>query len=352
MAATPTTPDDLLSDGVFLRHFLLFVYDICIPMEAEHGGDVMWAQHLNHLRSIAVQRHQLQGREPHGYVLWSICELDLYACLLGSGSSEFARTIMHNNMIPPLEDQIPSVSITMSGPYAHSEAQVLPTIQRLNEGVLVQATKLAELAQRCRAEAAVQRPASPGTHARWQAAVSKQQTELLTFWNRSYPEFLGPESPQLGYNLPGRARYVFEHAFVLYQTAVIYSRTSMFPGQRNIPVANQADIHADTERRCIAILTLASAHLGSDLNERRHMVFPLFMAGVATTQPDAKIQTLDIIKAMERGGIGQNTYRTRQLLATVYEEQRKVYSFSGRMEQVDWLVLARDRGLSIVNCGL
>ncbi|KAK1076159.1 hypothetical protein LTR48_009151, partial [Friedmanniomyces endolithicus] len=107
VASSPSTADGMLSDGAFLTHFLLFVNDICVPMDADHGGDVMWAQHLNHLRYIAVQRHNRLGREPYGYILWSICELDMYACLLGSGSCDFARTIIENDMLPSLEAQIP-----------------------------------------------------------------------------------------------------------------------------------------------------------------------------------------------------------------------------------------------------
>ena len=81
-------------------------------------------------------------------------------------------------------------------------------------------------------------------------------------------------------------------------------------------------------------------------------IFPLFLAGVASTQPDAKIQAIDIMKAIVSGGIGQNTFRTRQLLAAVCEEQRRVVNSGGRMEHVDWLEVARERGLSVVNCGL
>lgn len=87
--------------------------------------------------------------------------------------------------------------------------------------------------------------------------------------------------------------------------------------------------------------------------ERRHVGFPLFMAGVATTQPDTKIQAMNLMTAFQReGGIGQNTYRTRQLLIAVCEEQRAMVGAGGRMEQVDWLALAKERGLSVVNCGL
>jgi len=133
----------------------------------------------------------------------------------------------------------------------------------------------------------------------------------------------------------------------------------MFPSQRLHPVLpnnrqhEAAAIQADIETRSISILHLASAHLEANLLERRHDMFPLFMAGVATASPDAKIQAIDLAKAFEvGGGIGQNTCRTRQLLVAVCEEQRRAVVAGGRMEQVDWMALARERRLNVVNCGL
>lgn len=126
----------------------------------------------------------------------------------------------------------------------------------------------------------------------------------------------------------------------------------MFPGQRRIPVANLQEVQADTERRVQAIIDLATAQLEAGQLDRRHVLFPLFMAGFATIRPDAKIQALDIFKAFEGSGIGQNTYRTRRLLSAVYEEQRLMAEAGGRMEDVEWLSVAKERSLTIVNCGL
>jgi GNAT superfamily N-acetyltransferase len=126
----------------------------------------------------------------------------------------------------------------------------------------------------------------------------------------------------------------------------------MFLRQRSIPVANQQDLLTDTEQRILSIIALATAQLQARHFHHRHVIFPLFIAGYATTQPDVKIQALDIIKAFEGHGIGQNTFTTRKLLSAVYEEQRKVAESGGRMEDVDWIKVARDRSLTVVNCGL
>ncbi|KAK5110806.1 hypothetical protein LTR62_005517 [Meristemomyces frigidus] len=360
--ATPTTADDLLSDGVFLRHLLLLIYDVCVPMDTDQA---MWAQHLVHLRTKAVQRHQRLGREPHGYLLWLICELDMYACLLGNGTCEFVQTMLHHNMLPTLDQQIPSSGT--DGPYLPTETHILPPIQQLNEGVLLHTVKLAQLAHACRTEASQLPHPTPESTTRWQTAVSRLQSELVTFWTQTYPPFLGPDSSEAGRHLPPRPRHVFEHAFLLYQTAIIYSRTSMFPSQRLLPLSNQQEIHHDTERRCHSILTLADEYVpgtraesgaaGADTKAIRHLVLPLFIAGVATSSPETKTHAIHSMKAMEstaNGAIGQNTYRTRQLLTAVCEEQRRAVERGRRMEEVDWFALGREegRGWGVVNCGL
>lgn len=182
-------------------------------MNPSDGGDVMWAQHLDHLRQIAIQRHLRIGREPHGYILWSICELDVQACLLGNGRCEFFSAIMQHNMLPSLQDQLPSLGPSAGDQaFTPEEMEVLPPLLRLRQGVLAQMASLAFAAQQCRAEAAArQTPASPGTHARWQALALRIQTELHSYWTSAWPDFLGPETAHAGRNLPGRARYVFEH---------------------------------------------------------------------------------------------------------------------------------------------
>lgn len=220
--STATSPNDLMQDGVFLRHFLLLVYDICIPMQVEDSGaDSLWAGHLNHLRHIATQRQQSRGREPHGHILWTICELDMYACLMGSGSCDFVQTITSQNMLPPLEQQVPAVADGRSSalvPYLPHEARSFPAILHLKQGIVLRTAKLAQVAQSFRSEVMDRRPTSPGTYARWQAAVMGYQSDMHSFWQHAYPDHLGAES-QASSALPGRVRSVFEEVSPIIHTA-------------------------------------------------------------------------------------------------------------------------------------
>ena len=128
----------------------------------------------------------------------------------------------------------------------------------------------------------------------------------------------------------------------------------MFPTQRRLPASHNPDTQADTERRVLSVLAVASATLEARNLAARHVIFPLFIAGVATLQADAKVKALELIAAFETSGIGKNTSRTRGLLKAVFEEQRRAFETgtSGAMGHVDWIAVARERGLVVVNCGL
>ena len=180
-------------------------------MPDESGDNDMWTIHLSHLQRIATLRHDRFGYEPHAYLLWCICELDMYACLQGSGHCDFVRTILQNNMLPPLDQQVPLAVSSFSGAYQIDETTTFPDILALNQAIVLQTAKLAQIAQSFRNEAAEGITVPPSTAARWQATVSQLQTELSTFWTQAYPRYLDPDDLRTSEKLPSRVRYVFEH---------------------------------------------------------------------------------------------------------------------------------------------
>jgi hypothetical protein len=379
-AQSPTPSNsDMLSDGVFLRHYLLFIYDISMTVDASNAGAGMWADHLKHLVRLTQDRVAHFGKEPHAFVMWSICSFDAYACLMGNGNCEYFRTILEDRILPPLGTAMsltasprrttaPAVS---SGP---NEAQVFAVIMNLIRGVLVHTSKVAQAAQKFRAEAADRASVSPGRCASWQAQVFQLQSDLSSFWTQAYPNFLEKNSPTAGRSLDPRIRYVFEHvrndqepiqwnsrkppqknrtqltdpkAFLLHNATTLYLRTSMFPSQLLLPSASAATLKADSEVRVSQILTLATSILDAGDLARREIVFPCFIAGFATTNFDRKREFVSLLRRTEGYGIGQNTSVVRKLLAGVCEEQ-------GRrgVGGVEWMAWGRERGWSVVNCGL
>ncbi|KAK4500039.1 hypothetical protein PRZ48_008225 [Zasmidium cellare] len=316
-SATPrSSPPDLFSDGSFLRHFLLLVYDICIPMQSDDGGTALWAVHLNQLTRIAIERRDSPGNERYAYTLWSICELDVYACLLGSGNCDFLRTMMSHNMIPPFEKTIPGLSTTQTpnaSAFLPSEANIFPSILHLSQGILLRTAKLAQTAQTFRHEHTSSKGSiAPATWARWQSTAAQLQSELHTFWQQSYPShILGPVTTEPNTSLlPERVASVFTTTTLLYHAAILYARTSLFPTQRTLPSYAQNSLSTDSEARVRSILALTATQPPSN----RKSVFPLFIAGVVSLEPESKRRALELVRGFEGSGIGQNTYRTGRLL--------------------------------------
>lgn len=126
----------------------------------------------------------------------------------------------------------------------------------------------------------------------------------------------------------------------------------MFPGQLLIPSAASLALATDTATRAAHILTLTTSILATGELDRREVVFPTFIAGVATTNAAAKAKAIDLLKSFERHGVGQNTCVVRRLLEGVCEEQGRRVAAGRRAEEVNWLMFGRERGLSVVNCGL
>jgi hypothetical protein len=215
-AQSPTPSNsDMLSDGVFLRHYLLFIYDISMTVDASNAGAGMWVDHLKHLVRLTQNRVAHFGKEPHAFVMWSICSFDAYACLMGNGDCEYFRTILEDRILPPLGT---AISLTISPPRTTggtsalpNEAQVFAVIMNLIRGVLVHTSKIAQAAQKFRAEAAERASVSPGRCASWQAQVFQLQSDVSSFWTQAYPNFLEKNSPTAGRSLDPRIRYVFEH---------------------------------------------------------------------------------------------------------------------------------------------
>jgi hypothetical protein len=124
----------------------------------------------------------------------------------------------------------------------------------------------------------------------------------------------------------------------------------MYPGQGRMPFANRQAIVTDMELRATKILTLAAPQAINPVH--RNIIFPVFMAGVATSVESNKSAAIELIGRLEDTGIGRNTHRTKQLLVAVCEEQRRLVAVGGSQQEVEWLEIARANKLDVVNCGL
>jgi hypothetical protein len=86
--------------------------------------------------------------------------------------------------------------------------------------------------------------------------------------------------------------------------------------------------------------------------DHHQLIFPIFLAGVASEDTETKQKAIATIRIMEGTGISKNATRSRELLVAVCEEQRDRVARGGRAEEVDWISLAKSKGMGVVNFGL
>ena len=342
--------EDLSSNGVFLTHFLLLIYEIAA---AEPGGSNMWVQHINQLLRISLMRRDVFGGERYPFIIWWLCNIDIYAMMSGAGTGEFVGSMLKNDMMPPPSFHLYPLGLDGSSIIYSEESETLPTILQLNYEVTVLAARLGLLAVELGNDeleqnlADAQRiPQLGSTNSRLrQGRVYELQEAFRQLWT-------APKIALLQQNielLPKRSNEMLQGASSLYQACLLYSHTSMWPTQR----LDTGPDFEDEIAQCVSeILHIATSIISTGRLDLRFIVFPLFMAGVASSSGAEKMQALDMISSMEKEVIGSNTTSTRHVLQVVYERQTQRFMNVGHSLDVCWKLIMIEQGMQVVNFGL
>ena len=341
--------EDLYSNGTFLTHFLLLIYEIAA---AEEGGSNLWSHHLTQLLRIALMRRDVLGSESLPFVTWWVCNIDLYALFSGAGSGEFIGAILENDMMPPPDSQLCPSAINGSSIIYPEETDTLPTLLQLNYKVTQLAGRLGLLARELRQETAGLAFMDDILQASQIVDLKPRQRTIFDIQDALRRLWAAPDIEHLKQSvdlLPHRSRNVFEHALMLYRACIIYSRTSMWSTQRlDIGPEHDAEIAL-----CVQdILQTAEGIISGSRLGLRFIVFPLFMAGVASASGAEKMMALDLIASMEKESIGTNTTATRHALQIVYERQTQQFMSVGHSLHVNWMEVMIEQGLQVVSFGL
>ncbi|EXJ76002.1 uncharacterized protein A1O5_00510 [Cladophialophora psammophila CBS 110553] len=345
LQSTLRGPDDLSSDGAFLTHFLLLVYEIAAA-EAEHSN--LWSQHLLTLLQISLLRRDESGRELFPFVVWWICHIDLDALLSGAGSGGYVESLLNNDFIPPPSFHLYPLGHDGSSVLYAEEVEVLPTILQLDYEVSILAIRMALLAREFRSDItfddvdALQRDQAVRIR---QSQIFEIQEALRQLWVTPAVMMIHQEVE----TLPTRPKQLYEHAATLYRACIIYSHTSMWPGQR---LETSPDYDTEIAVASSQILQMASKALAEDRSYCRYLVFPVFMAGFVATDGAHRMHAVDLLREMEKTSIGRNTMTTRKALAAVYEKQNERFMNTGQSLDVDWMHVMVQEGLLVVNFGL
>ena len=98
-------------------------------------------------------RREIFGGERYPFIIWLVCNIDIYAVFSGAGSGEFVGTLMKNNIIPPPDSHQHPLGTDGSSIIYPEESDTLPTVLQLRYNVSVRAARLGLLAQELRKEA-------------------------------------------------------------------------------------------------------------------------------------------------------------------------------------------------------
>lgn len=332
--------DDLVSDGLFLTHFLLLIYEVAA---AEPHGSNLWSHHISRLLHIAFLRRNKYGQEPHPFILWWICHIDLYALLSGAGTGEFVRAIIDHQMLPGSDCLLyPSATEGYSVIYA-GEHESLPTIMRLYADTFKLTAQLGFLATQLRQDK--QSLPYPDFDQR-----SKEICDLRQAFARLW------EAPDVAFwsqhqdNLPRRSQEILQQSATLFHVSQLFSYSSMWPGQR---LESEFSPDGEIDHHASEILRIAERTTHTRRADRHFLVFPLFLAGVTASASGLKMMAMDLMTGMEdeEDGMGRNAATTRAILGTVYERQLERLMRVGHTFDVDWTDLMAQEGLQMVNFG-
>lgn len=122
----------------------------------------------------------------------------------------------------------------------------------------------------------------------------------------------------------------------------------MYPGQ---PLTHPS-AHTDIARHCNNIMTLATTSIEHQTSKHVLLEFAVFLAGCVSMDTDVKFRAINLLGVMEGHGISRNAARARQLLNTVCEEQKQRIMAGRRPQEVDWISLAREKKLDMIDFGL
>ena len=208
---------DLTSDGVFLTHFILLLYEIAA---GEPRGLSLWSQHVDQLLRICLLRHKLYGHEPYSFIVWWVASIDTHVVLSGMGNGDFVETMLRNNMLPSGRDpQQPYETIRSNSPSRNlsppRDSEPFPSALSFHRRLSVLAAEMGLLARDLRAEeAANPHDRSPATIQSRHERIGRLQDTLRRTWNVQKP--LSVANGYCNQILPVNARGVFEHVSLIF----------------------------------------------------------------------------------------------------------------------------------------
>lgn len=123
----------------------------------------------------------------------------------------------------------------------------------------------------------------------------------------------------------------------------------MYQGQSLIPAA---EVEYQIAACARVIIQIARKILERERLEFRFLVFPIFLAGMASKVAEEKQVALNLIRRLEDTSFGSNTRTTRNLLTTICEKQGEAIARTGSDWGVSWIEELESSGEQLIILGL
>ncbi|KAL2064833.1 hypothetical protein VTL71DRAFT_3973 [Oculimacula yallundae] len=348
LQVTVQSSQDSYSDGAFLTHLILLLYEIA----ARESN--MWQHHCDQLLRIISMRRQVQTVDEFDFVIWIVYCIDAYACLSACGSGTVVEVILKQNMLPsPERCLLPAVAGQPQIIYPEEQAY-FPALININQEIILIALQVGRLGRALRAEADQQQFADVELSNEQIAdrrnrirSLHKLIMDSRAKWRSHFPDYwTWLRTPE---NLPPRAFEWIEHSYLLFRVCILYTHTSMYSGQLNDP---EPDTETHINACCTEILRAVSIILSKERFDMRFIVLPLFMAGFCTQNPAEKETALRFMVEVEKHGYGGSTDNVRRLLQSIYEKQQIAAMQTGNSNSVDWVDEMDRSGQRLIIYGL
>lgn len=327
-----TVEQDVVADGVFYMHFVLLIFDMCIPSA---NGDSMWSRHITQLaRFVSVQTQVLAVRPILAFSVW----LDIQACLAGRVAAGalleldvFDDERFLTSMAP---SQISAIDIARQ--FAAHGVQALQRLALLVSSMRQEAREEKDLMDSASRSIGVDRRIRQATQ------IADYYKELEQRWGRAQPSALLGRGPILNTQVDRAVRYAFNCGFISFTCCALYAHV----------MAPSSTTHSTILGRCGHLLALAEFEAQHTSFEHPTIGFAIFMAGLASRRSDVARTAIDLLGRMQGLTIGNGPFRARQLLIAVRDERNRYAQLGLSPEEVDWIVVAEQNKLEMVDFGL
>ncbi|KAL2828658.1 hypothetical protein BDW59DRAFT_170798 [Aspergillus cavernicola] len=328
--------EDVLSDGLFLTHFLLLVYQVTFAKPS--NGSNLWSHHMSRLLQLSLLRHSVTGRERYPVCTWLICHVDLYALLSGAGTGEYVKTAIESHLLPEIESLLCQVGPEGSSVLYTEEYGTLFLIMRLYRQGFLLAARLGLLAAQLRR--------SKVPHIEFlDRELDDLRGAFRRLWTSHEIRFLVENQS----NLPKKSQHSLQQLSILFHTSLLFSYTSLWHGQ-SFHIGTEVD--KEIQHHIQVILQISERMI----TQGRHsgplfLAFPLFLSGAVTSSSGIKLLALELLANLGETELGYDTATTSSMLQIVCETKAQHPRGGGYLQDIDWMGVMANQGLKLVNYG-